>query len=68
MNPKPDPTKTPGSGSISLAVWNYLCTVCPGSSDPPEKIFDIFASENEVVPFINYNYTLGWKLFVYRAK
>ena len=23
-------------------------TVCPGSSDPPEKIFYIFASENEV--------------------
>ena len=23
-------------------------TECPGSSDPPEKIFDIFASENEV--------------------
>ena len=23
-------------------------TVCPGSSDPPEKIFHIFASENEV--------------------
>ena len=25
-----------------------LITVCPGSSDPPEKLFDIFASENEV--------------------
>ena len=23
-------------------------TVCPGSSDPPEKIFNIFESENEV--------------------
>ena len=23
-------------------------TVCPESSDPPEKIFNIFASENEV--------------------
>ena len=23
-------------------------TVCPGSSDPPEKIFNIFPSENEV--------------------
>ena len=23
-------------------------TVCPGSSDPPEKILNIFASENEV--------------------
>ena len=26
----------------------YVHTVCPGSSDPPEKIIDIFASENEV--------------------
>ena len=26
-------------------------TVCPGSSDPPEKILNIFASENE-------NYTI----------
>ena len=25
-----------------------VITVCPGSSDPPEKIFNIFASENEV--------------------
>ena len=23
-------------------------TVCPGSSDPPEKILNIYASENEV--------------------
>ena len=23
-------------------------TVCPGISDPPEKMFNIFASENEV--------------------
>ena len=22
-------------------------TVCPGSTDPPEKIFNTFASENE---------------------
>ena len=28
----------------------YLYTVCPGSSDPPEKIFNIFASENDVYP------------------
>ena len=25
-----------------------VITVCPGSSDPPEKVFDIFALENEV--------------------
>ena len=24
-----------------------ISTVCPGSSDPPEKILNIFASENE---------------------
>ena len=29
----------------------FLGTVCPGSSDPPEKIFNIFASENEVNTF-----------------
>ena len=44
----------------------FFHTVCPGSSDPPEKIIDIFASEN--TPFINYYNTLGWILFVYRAK
>ena len=43
-------------------------TVCPGSSDPPEKILNIFASENEVTPFFNYYNILGWILFVYRAK
>ena len=41
-------------------------TVCQGSSDPPEKIFHIFASDNEV--YTNYYNTLGWILFVYRAK
>ena len=28
--------------------FQFLNTVCPGSSDPPEKISIIFASENEV--------------------
>ena len=34
----------------SLGLWSYTyqSTVCPGSSDPPEKIFCIFAPENEV--------------------
>ena len=27
-------------------------TVWPGSSDPPEKIFDIFASESEVLTIV----------------
>ena len=31
----------------SKSIWS-ADTVCPGSSDPPKKIFDIFASENEV--------------------
>ena len=39
------------------AVVDGVITVCPGSSDPPEKIFDIFASENEI-------YTIYW-LFRY---
>ena len=40
---------------IELNCFSYfkcgdpgLCTVCPGNSDPPEKILNIFASENEV--------------------
>ena len=41
-------------------------TVCPGSSDPTEKIFNVFASENE--GYTIYYDTLGWTLFVYRAK
>ena len=32
----------------ALSAWFYHGTVCPGSSDPPEKIFNIIASENEV--------------------
>ena len=28
--------------------YTVFSTVCPGSSDPPENIFIIFASENEV--------------------
>ena len=46
----------------------FYSTVCPGSSDPPEKIFNTFASENENTPFINYYNTLGWILIGYRAK
>ena len=61
-----------------MQSWNP--TVCPGSSDPQEKVLNIFASENEVytmdlwlknhgfTPFFNYYNTLGWILFVYRAK
>ena len=30
----------------TLDIIDY--TVCPGSSDPPEKIFNIFASQKEV--------------------
>ena len=34
---------------ISRDIFSFFSpTVCPGSSDPPEKIFNIFASENEV--------------------
>ena len=34
--------------SIYRALHYCGYTVCPGSSDPPEKILNIFASENEV--------------------
>ena len=29
-------------------VFSIIDTVCPGSSDPPEKMFNIFESKNEV--------------------
>ena len=47
---------------------SLCCTVCPGSSDPPEKILNIFASKNEVFTIFDYCDILGWILFVYRAK
>ena len=37
-----------GTLSTASACYSRTDTVCPGSSDPPEKIFNIFASENEV--------------------
>ena len=45
-----------------------LCTVCPGSSDPSEKLFNIFASENEVYTIYQPLRYFGGILFVYRAK
>ena len=36
------------NGMLYETALGQLYTVCPGSSDPPEKIYDIFASENEV--------------------
>ena len=32
---------------MSMSTPTNHGTVCPGSSDPPEKIFNVFASENE---------------------
>ena len=40
-------------------LHTYTYTVCPGSSDPQEKIFNIFASENEVYTIYYYYDTLG---------
>ena len=37
-----------GKKALSLFFITASATVCPGSSDPPEKIFNMFASENEV--------------------
>ena len=34
--------------SPAVQFFISVHTVCQGSSDPPEKIFNIFASENEV--------------------
>ena len=36
-------------------IFILLCTVCPGSSDPPEKIFHMFASEKEVYTIFRLN-------------
>ena len=33
---------------VSIGDYFLVCTVCPGRSDPQEKMFDIIASENEV--------------------
>ena len=35
-----------------MVTTSWTHTVCQGSSDPPEKIFNKFASENEV--YTNY--------------
>ena len=42
-----------GHGDVGMSLWVMaidfsLYTVCPGISDPAEKIFSIFESENEV--------------------
>ena len=34
--------------NVKMSKPKTIYTVCPGSSDPPEKILNIFASENEV--------------------
>ena len=41
-------SKLPLCLGIGLYQFEKEDTVRPGSSDPPEKIFNIFASENEV--------------------
>ena len=33
--------------NFKISLFLNSNTVCPGSSDPQEKIFNIFASENE---------------------
>ena len=35
-------------GKTSKKTKKTIVTVCPGSSDPSEKIFNMFAPENEV--------------------
>ena len=41
-------------------VISIMTTVCPGSSDPPEKIYNIIAENQKMrfTPFIDYNDTL----------
>ena len=40
-------TSSAGEVLRILTLDGGTCTVCPGSSDPSEKILNIFASENE---------------------
>ena len=51
---------------MSKPQWRTIYTVCPGSSDPPEKIFNIYLHQKmRFKPFINYYNTLGWILFIF---
>ena len=43
---------------LYIVVLHCVDTVCPGSTDPQEKIFNIFALER-FTPFVNYYYSLG---------
>ena len=36
-----------GKALYTLYAVDTVDTVCPGNSDPQEKVFNIFASENE---------------------
>ena len=47
------------SYDIKWITTSWVYTVCPGSSDPPGKLLNIFASENEV-------YTIFWLLRYFR--
>ena len=40
--------------TMVLILDGNVGTVCPGSSDPPQKMFNIFASEIEVYTIFNY--------------
>ena len=42
------PTEHLYKKNIYYYLLKNIDTVCPGSSDPPEKICNVFASENEV--------------------
>ena len=58
---KGDNAQQPERKKQSILGRNKLeaYTVCPGSSDPPEKILNIFTSENEVYTIYNYYNILG---------
>ena len=58
----------PQASYIWMIEIGVIYTVCPGSSDPTEKDLIYFHQKTRFTPFINYYDTLGWILFVYRAK
>ena len=51
-------TKEKRNGLFIVAV-SLLYTVCPGSSDPPEKNLIYVHQKMKFTPFINYYNTLG---------
>ena len=51
--PPPSPYNPLARGNPCLMLPKFY-TVCSGSSDPPERILNIFSTESEVYTIFNY--------------